>query len=128
MLFSDQEIHCFPLARRHAAEQRAFARNLLSRLLAEPLTEANHAAWRAAAHASILSHVVSTDMPARRHITKVDVPDAYTTGKRTRLRKPKYYTTLPSPLDKIDEPDRHLCLECNTPIWGEAASGDEWQM
>ena len=89
MFFTYEGVSSSPHARRHAAdtgrsaaEQREYSR----KLLLEPLTEADYAAWRAAAQAALpgLLSRVSTVMPARRSITKIDVPDAYMTASSNK--------------------------------------------
>ena len=72
--------------RRRSAEQRGYTRNLLTQLWAAPVTEADCAAWRAAARITkfdVRDAYMMGDMPARRRHTSVylDMTDTYTSDE-----------------------------------------------
>ena len=62
-----------------------------------------------------------------RRLTKTDIPDAYTKGKR--IGRPLTYLALPDAFkDMRDDDGDELCIELTTPMWGEGPAGFEWQV
>ena len=69
----------------------------------------------------MLSHAACKDLD----LTKGDVGDAYLNG--TRLREVGYME-MPATIQEYAEDGTKLCIECGTPVWGDAPSGYEWQL
>ena len=78
---------------------------------------------------NLLIKMLLSDAAVRdRNLTKADVPNAYPQGKRLAGR-PKTYMQMPTAFRNMrGDSGEELCIEMETPMWGETQAGYEWQL